>query len=120
MDVLLVVKLVDHILKRTPCIFRYVLDVLDLVLQWLAIGLWSRCPTSGLTCSPTHHRILLVDLVTFYVLRHYLILYIRIEAQLLDAISWHPIEALTTLYEPTLIDYIPSLSGALLRIFGAD
>lgn len=61
MDVLLMVKLVDHVFKRAPCIFWNILYVLDLILQWLTVGLWPGCPASGLTRSPSHHRILLMD-----------------------------------------------------------
>ena len=122
MDLLIVVQLVEDVLQCSPSLFWDVLDILDLVLQRLTVGLWPRCTTSRLTSSPVLHSSILFLSHGHLPLLHHLILNIRIEAKLVYAVCGRFEATLTTVHHHhaalvhlKLLRLAP-ISHALLRI----
>ena len=113
-DILLMVELIDDVLQRAAGLLRYVLDVLDLVLERLAVRFWPW----GATCLQTAtasglHRLMLSP---FYLLLRHLVINIRIESELLDTVRGC-LEGLSAAIEDaTLINIEGSISHTLLRI----
>lgn len=113
-DILLVVELIDDVLQCAACLFRYVLDVLDLVLERLAVrfGPWGATRRQTST-APRLHRLILSH---FYLLLRNLVINICVESELFDAVSGCFEGFPAAIEDAALVDIEGSISHTLLRI----
>ena len=113
-DIFLVVELIDDVLQRAACLFWYVLHVLDLVLERLAVrfGPWGATRRQTGT-TPRLRRFILSP---FYLLLRNLVIKICVESELFEAVSGC-LEGLPAAIEDfALVDFEVSISHTLLRI----